>query len=54
MTVLDVFGYTRSEEGWTILKNGEPFLRCSGEEKDAKQIVETLQKDGKKHDSGKC
>lgn len=51
--VLDAYGYTRDSEGWIILKNGEFFLRCTGTEKAAKHIVETLQKDGEKHDSGK-
>lgn len=45
---LDVFGYTKAENGFTILKNGEPFLQCTGSEDAAKQIVELLQKDGEK------
>ena len=47
--VLDFFSYRKNEDGtYTILKNGDSFLPCTGTEQDAKNIVETLERDRKR------
>lgn len=46
MQIYDFFDYTVAPDGtYTILKNGEPFLTCTGSETDAKNLVNLLQED---------
>ena len=42
----DFFDFSVNPDGtYTILKNGEPFLTCTGSETDAKNLVKLLQED---------
>ena len=46
MENFDFFSYRCEGDGtYTVLKNGEPFLTCSGSETDAKNLVRMLQED---------
>ena len=43
---LEVFSYTQSSDGsYIILKNGDFYLRCSGSEESAKNIIKLLTKE---------
>ena len=46
MEVLDFFSYRANEDGtFTVLKNGEYFINCTGSEKDVQNLVKALQED---------
>lgn len=46
MNDLDFFGYRREPDGtFSVLKNGELFLTCTGSETDAQNMVSLLQND---------
>lgn len=44
----DFFDCRAEEDGtFTVLKNGEPFLTCTGSETDARNLVRLLQEDSR-------
>lgn len=48
----DIFDYSKNEDGsFSVTKNGDFFLLCTGRESDVREIVETLRKDAIKHEN---
>lgn len=49
MEVLDFFSYQKNGDGtFTVLKNGEYFINCTGTETDVQNLVKALQEDNEK------